>query len=697
MFQQILANASTPPPSLSILMLSLSLGALVLAPLVFSLVRRHQLALPALDGFVLASVGGLLMLHVLPLALAKTGLWAVIVGFLGLVTPLLVERFAGLAVERVHTVTVALAMVGLALHSAADGVALHTDLDHQMGLALPLAVVLHRLPVGLVVWSLVRPKHGVKWAVGVLSLIGVATMLGFGFSAGKLQAIGGFASLLFQTFVAGSLLHVLVHVPLHSHEGQAHDHDHGHGHEGHGQQDHGHGDRPVRDVAAAVGPQPVPKKRPWAETLGALVGVAFIAIIPLLGDHSDDTHLLGYGRAFLHLALESAPALLLGYLLAGVFIVFLPAASASWIARGGPLSQAARGVIFGVPIPICSCGVVPVYQSLVRRGIPATAGMAFLVATPELGIESFLLSFPLLGVPMTLARLLAALVVALAAGYLVGRLVGARSERASEAAATQPAPLLERIKRSLAYGFGETVDATASWILVGLAVAAALQPSSLSAWLRHLPAGLDVVIFGLAGIPIYVCASGATPLAAALIFAGASPGAALAFLLAGPATNITTFGVLTQLHSRRIALLFGATVLTAALAVGYLTNLVMPASWVRTSLGSGADSHGIVSWLALGVLALVFLGSLYRTGPRAALAEVLQTRGGHSHPRTAMDGGPGEAALDGCATSHEHGGDCCGSACASAASSARPLEPVRRDAGAVRVSLVSKKSASEKA
>ena len=123
-------------------------------------------------------------------------------------------------------------------------------------------------------------------------------------------------------------------------------------------------------------------------------GVLVVFAVPHDEHHAGT---LGYAQRFLHLMLETSPALLIGYALAGALKVALPRASLGWVSRGGSLSQAVRGMAFGIPIPICSCGVVPVYQGLVKRGVPAAAGMAFLVATPELGIESLLLSIPLLG------------------------------------------------------------------------------------------------------------------------------------------------------------------------------------------------------------------------------------------------------------------------------------------------------------
>ncbi|MFP4597023.1 MAG: permease [Persicimonas sp.] len=330
---------------------------------------------------------------------------------------------------------------------------------------------------------------------------------------------------------------------------------------------------------------------------------------------------------FLELALQSAPALVAGYLLAGLAAAFLPQASLAWTRRGSQWRQSARGLLFGLPIPICSCGVVPLYHSLVRRGVPVPAAMAFLVATPELEIGAVMLSFPLLGAELTVARSLAAMAVALLVGALIGgRTPAPRAARVQQDGGDTPSGTFgDRLERAMRFGLREVVDDTAPWIVVGLAIAAIVTAAGTPDWLAHMPAGIDVIIFAALGLPIYVCASGATPLAAALIFAGASPGAAIAFLLSGPATNVTTLGVLSKLHDKRTATLFGVGVVVLAIGVGYAINLALPASVPTPSGQPGELAHDSWwQWAGLFAAAVLFGGSLLRRGPRNWLQTVLQ-------------------------------------------------------------------------
>ena len=269
----------------------------------------------------------------------------------------------------------------------------------------------------------------------------------------------------------------------------------------------------------------------------------------------------------------------------------------------------------GLPLPICSCGVVPLYHGLIRAGVPASAALAFLVATPEIGIESLILSVPLLGVEVTTWRLVTAALIALITGVVIGRMVKPDAASVADEATSEPASMAA-FWRSLR----AIVDDTAPWLMAGLILAAIVDPQVVQG-LIGLPEPVEVLFFALAGIPIYVCASGATPLGAAFIWAGVSPGAALAFLMAGPATNVTTFATLTQLHGRNIAIGFAAVVLGLSVASGMLLN------GFSVGLDGAAmaptHEHAWWAWASLAVMGLVFLESFARKGPQDWVSSVL--------------------------------------------------------------------------
>ena len=169
--------------------------------------------------------------------------------------------------------------------------------------------------------------------------------------------------------------------------------------------------------------------------------------------------------------------MLLGFGLAGIVPFLLTPARTSSLARGGRFLQSLRGVAFGLPLPVCSCGVLPLYESLVRRGAPMAAAMAFFVATPELGLDAVLLSVPLLGSSLTVARVVAAFAVALLVALLVSRrAVSSPREDGTPSNEFAAASGSSRIREGLRFGFVEVFDHTMPWIALGLMIAAVAEP-----------------------------------------------------------------------------------------------------------------------------------------------------------------------------------------------------------------------------
>lgn len=582
-----------------------SLLALAVGPLLHRVADRARASLLLLDGFVMAAITGLVVVHIIPHAMEAAGIAALGVALLGFLGPQLVEHLLKSGASKAHMVTLTLALLGLVVHTFFDGAAIAAPLEADRGRVslLALAVVLHRLPIGVTVWWLLRSSVGERFALGALAVMAGSTVAGFALGDGVAGQLGSQWLALFQAAVAGSLLHVVLHRPA---------------------------------------PLQVPPGTPAGRLWGGVGAIAGILAVTLFAD----THLPAvqpdsytFGVTFTTLALESAPALLLAFALAGVVQVILPHASLRWMARGRPTSQTMRGVAFGLPLPICSCGVIPLYQTLVTRAVPATAAMAFLVATPELGLDAILISLPLLGAELTLLRVLCAAFVAVVVGWTIGRLADARKTAAVHQPPEQTEAVeggwLARARAGIRFGFGEIVDHVGPWLILGIAIASLVEPLLSGEWLMALPWGADVILFTLLGMPSYVCASGATPLVAVLIHKGVSPGAAIAFLLAGPATNVTTFGILSRLHGRRIALAFGGAILALSVGLGFAVNGILPET-TGISLHDAAERQPTALGIAsLAALTVVFILSILRQGPRGFLGQIISPYGegehGHDH------------------------------------------------------------------
>jgi hypothetical protein len=265
--------------------------------------------------------------------------------------------------------------------------------------------------------------------------------------------------------------------------------------------------------------------------------------------------------------------------------------------------------------------------------------MAFLIATPEIGLEAFLLSFPLLGAKMTWLRLLAAMLAALVVSVFVGRLLASSQTalpvNAPQKEDTATLPWQERLRRGMAFGLGENAEHTLPWIFLGLIIAALLQPLLPAQSLTSLPLVAQVPLAALLGLPVYVCASGSTPFVAILIAKGLSPGAAIAFLLTGPATNITTFGVLQSLHSRKIALAFGCSMVAVSCLLGWSIDLFLPPQSFTMPTLSVDHSATTLQSISLFLLALLSVVTLLRSGPRMLLGQLFPRYAppdhGHDH------------------------------------------------------------------
>ncbi|MCY3610683.1 MAG: permease [Gemmatimonadetes bacterium] len=536
-----------------------------------------------LDGLVMVAIPGLIFLDFVPAAIGE-GHWSILLALAaGFALPVAAERTTRHAGGRTHRWALLAGLTGVALHAALDGAVLAT-LSLGAPVSLPLAVLLHRLPVGLAVWWLVAKEENRSAAIGALLLLMSATVAGYALAGAAAWSMAGSeASRLFQAAVGGSLVHVV----MHQREGVG-----------------GPADR---------------RREGWGAVLAvALLLAAYIVRLEAPADEA---------TAFLSrlyvLSAESAPALLLAYLCAGLLSAFLPARSVRWMERGSAVSQAGRGMLIGLPFPICSCGVVPLYRSLIQRGAPPAAAMAFLVATPELGLDAILLSIPLLGPQVTLLRLGTAALVALLVGWWIGgRLKAVERAPEPESAPGERPGASRRLAAALRTGTGEVVDHTAPWILLGLGVAALVTPFLESGWLGSLPPVADVLLFALLGFPTYVCAASATPLVAAFLATGLSPGAGIAFLITGPATNISTLGLLSSLHGRRAAISFAAAMVTLAVTSGVAVNAAFGALSVPSLAALTEELPSLLQKVSLLLLAGLFLRSVVCRGLRSFVGEL---------------------------------------------------------------------------
>jgi uncharacterized membrane protein YraQ (UPF0718 family)/copper chaperone CopZ len=328
------------------------------------------------------------------------------------------------------------------------------------------------------------------------------------------------------------------------------------------------------------------------------------------------------GADFWHVLADMAPYLLLGFAVAGLLSVLVSARTVERHLGGRGIWPVVKAAAFGVPLPLCSCSVIPVSASLRRHGASKGATTSFLISTPETGVDSIMVTWSLLGGVFAIFRVVAAFVSGVVGGALVALLT--RGEKA-DAAAAPPCddaccaelgagdpPRRGRALRALEHAFVTLPRDIGKPLLLGLLVAAVisvvLPPNAVAGLLGGGGGPLAIAVMMLAGIPIYVCATASVPIAAALVLTqGISPGAAFAFLVTGPATNAATIATIWRIMGLRTATIYLLTIAATAFVGGLALDQLVSAGDV---VAAGEHMGWMVPHSVAQVLAVVLLALL---------------------------------------------------------------------------------------
>ncbi|MFA4971058.1 MAG: SO_0444 family Cu/Zn efflux transporter [bacterium] len=328
-------------------------------------------------------------------------------------------------------------------------------------------------------------------------------------------------------------------------------------------------------------------------------------------------HITGVFSESISLFYQMAPYLLFGFFFAGILHAFI---SMEWIARHlgrSSVVSVIKSVILGIPLPLCSCGVIPAAMMLNKKGASRGSVVSFLIATPITGVDSIMATYSLLGPFFTVFRVISASVTAFIAGILGNILLTTRHEPlAIEGGLEIHADHGEhchacgveghgtgerercakpewwrggRIYEMLRYAFVELLGDIWRWLVIGLLIAGVISyavPDELI--IRYLGSPfISMLVMLVVGIPMYVCSTGSLPIAAALMLKGMSPGAAMVFLLAGPATNAVTITVVAKELGKGAAVIYVATIAVMSIAFGYLLNWL----WYGSMMSMDAMHH----------------------------------------------------------------------------------------------------------
>jgi len=327
-------------------------------------------------------------------------------------------------------------------------------------------------------------------------------------------------------------------------------------------------------------------------------------------------------RGFWATLAEMSPYLLLGFLVAGFLSVLVPPEVVERHLGGRGLWPIVKSSLFGVPLPLCSCGVIPVAASLRRHGASKGATTAFLLSTPQTGVDSILVTYSLLGPVIAVLRPVAAFVSGIIGGAVVS-LTGAKDEERElrptcEGACCVARPWRGRIARALEYGFVTLPRDIAKALVVGIIVAALISAAVPKDYFAGVfgTGIVGMLVMMALGIPVYVCATASVPVAAALMYKGVSPGAAVVFLMTGPATNAASLATIWKVMGKRTAITYLGTVAGTSLGSGILLDYVFKAS--GASAHFHAEHGGGVFKTAAALVLLGVLGAALWNGRKAA-------------------------------------------------------------------------------
>lgn len=344
---------------------------------------------------------------------------------------------------------------------------------------------------------------------------------------------------------------------------------------------------------------------------------------------------------------EMSPFLLLGFLFAGILHVFIPGAVYSRYLSGHGFRSVLYAALLGVPLPLCSCGVIPTAMGLRKEGASRGATISFLIATPETGVDSIAATYSLMGLPFAIVRPIVAFCTSLMAGTLVNTFTPKEDAVKKETTAEEDhgagdtKPFLKRCIEALDYAYVDMMGDIGKWLVVGLVVAGLITvfvPDSFFTIFKGNTMMSMLLVLCIA-IPMYICATGSIPIAVALIMKGLTPGAALVLLMAGPACNMASIIVINKVLGRKTFCLYLLSIIVGAIVAGTIIDQ-MPTEWfMPTIMSNSCCTEEGSSWFNIMctiLLVLLLINAFWR-----------QRHGHHCH----------------CCEGHEHGEHehcCCG-------------------------------------
>lgn len=330
-------------------------------------------------------------------------------------------------------------------------------------------------------------------------------------------------------------------------------------------------------------------------------------------------YIRAYFISLFDLTADMAPYLLLGFLFAGLLKVFLPPNLMSKYLGKSSFSSVLNATLLGIPLPLCSCGVLPAGISLNKNGASKGASVSFLVSTPQTGVDSILVTWSMLGLPFAIIRPIAALITGVAGGLVTNKIEKEKVLPVDKSAVIQETKQKASVKEVFRYAFIEMLNDIAKWLIIGLLIAAFIEVLIPDNFFQEFKISgiLGMLIILVASIPLYVCATSSVPIAAVLLMKGISPGALLVFLMAGPATNAAAIAVIGQNMGKKTLAIYLSVLIAGSLIFGLLIDYLLPGSWFLPALvGMEEHEHSLLpqwlNYLSVAFLAFMLLYNYFK-------------------------------------------------------------------------------------
>jgi uncharacterized membrane protein YraQ (UPF0718 family)/copper chaperone CopZ len=342
---------------------------------------------------------------------------------------------------------------------------------------------------------------------------------------------------------------------------------------------------------------------------------------------------LNYFSELVRLFNEMAPWLLFGLVFAGLLKVYFPQEHIDKYLGKPNFKSAVNASLLGVPLPLCSCGVIPTGISFYKNGASKGATNSFLISTPQTGVDSIFATYAMLGWPFAIIRPIVAFCTGIFGGVLTNWLIketpkpspvtvnpmftglkldlksagkkAADCDDDSCGCHTPPKKEAHSLIRAADYAFIELLQDIAKWLILGFLVATLISvvlPDGFFTMFKGY-GFLEILIVLAASVPMYICATGSIPIAAVLLMKGVSPGAALVFMMAGPATNVATITVLGKVMGKKSLLIYLGSIIGGAIFFGLLTNWLIPADFIMSKMNhthdEGMDHEMLPAWIGI--------------------------------------------------------------------------------------------------